>query len=488
MTAELLRVFPDSRGGIGTIFNLPARIVTSTPQQRGVVKVANAGHYLEFRGKPIALLGDSVAQAWMELGSDFNTTAYLDNLQAQGINSLMIWSYIAIVNQQQDSRIGYHAPRRWPWPEFSHSAVPPYRFTMVDQFLRAAFDENYFTALRQLVKAANERDIIVLITVHDGWTKDRFTGHPFNAANGGTLFSNRDYVNLADYNNELPATLSPSWNLTQRHQFLLERFSDRLIRATADFPNVMYEMFNEGEWYDQTKLRPFQVHFLDFFRDRTDLPLLVNDDHISGQDFRQEANTDAITLHQPNWSSSTSAFDAFEHYADRFFGGNPLARPIIFDEPVPEYRGSSSVRNALMRLMWGTLLGGSGFYMPNDSSWKFNPSVIDPIFPLMSYAARFLNENSLPLGEMYPDPNCASTDICLTKPGAQYVVYSQGGAGTEHLTVNLGNAFGTYEIRFWSPRAGIFDSTVIQVAGGDSTQSIIKPSIDDWVVWVRRIA
>ncbi len=245
--SEMLRVFPDSRGGIGTIFNMPPRIIAATDKQKGAVKVSNDGHYLEFRKRKIHLVGDSITQGWMELGRDFNTTAYLDNLQSQGVNTLMIWSFIGILNQAQDSRIGYHAPRLWPWQEVTGAVVPPYRFEFLDTQFQAKFNEEYFVALTQLVKAANERDILVLITVHDGWTKERFSGHPLNAANGGTIGARQDYVTLADYLNELPRTFVPGWTTPQAHQFVLERFSDRIIRATADYPNVLYEMFNEGE-------------------------------------------------------------------------------------------------------------------------------------------------------------------------------------------------------------------------------------------------
>ncbi|MBM3883458.1 MAG: hypothetical protein FJ387_27760 [Verrucomicrobia bacterium] len=44
------------------------------------------GHYLSWRGQPLLLVGDSVRQGWMECGTNFNQTAYVD---ARGIVVLL---------------------------------------------------------------------------------------------------------------------------------------------------------------------------------------------------------------------------------------------------------------------------------------------------------------------------------------------------------------------------------------------------------------
>ena len=148
------------------------------------------------------------------------------------------------------------------------------------------------------VRLADEHNIVVVVTVHDGWTKTRFSGHPCHQANGGPLSDRSQFVELHSPGTELPEPMVSNWSRQQMHQFFLERFCDRLLQATADQPNVMYEMFNEGEWYDQKHLRPFQLHFLQFFRARTSLPLIVNDDHVGGSDFRGEFGADVISLHK----------------------------------------------------------------------------------------------------------------------------------------------------------------------------------------------
>jgi len=439
--------------------------------------VSADGHWLEYGGRSVLLAGDSVTQGWMELGGDFDQVAYLDALASRGIDVLMLWSFIGVVDQPGDGRIGYDAPERWPWV-FDGSS-----------FDLGSFDEAYFQDLRDLVSGAGARGVAVLLTVHDGWTKTRCDGHPFNVALGGPLTAKEQYVALADYGGEMPASFEPSWSAAEKHQYYLERFCDRLIAATGDRPNIMYEMFNEGEWYDQTDLRAFELHFLDFFKQRTAQPLLINDDHVAGADFRGEPLADLLSLHQPNWSTSSSAKDAFDHYAPEF-AASP-AKPFFFSEPVPSFDGGSGQRDAMMRLMWGTLLGGAGFVVQNDTSFGFAPAAAmvaqaaerDGMLDLEGHAARLFTEIVSSLDGFAPDGSACSTGVCLVRPGEIYLAYLQDGAS---LTVDLSAASGQLEARFYDPRAGSFAAPPISVTGGAPSEPFQAPATGDWVLVVAK--
>ncbi len=202
------------------------------------------GHWLQFRGKPILLIGDSITQGWMELGINFDQKAYLDALAGRGINVLLLWSYIGVVDQPADPRIGYNAPELWPWVRAS------------GKFDLMRFNDAYFDRLHELIRLADANSIVVVIQVHDGWTKTKFAGHPFNAAHGGPLTNKAQFVELHDYDHEMPLVFDPRWTRLQKHQFYLERFCGRLLQAATDTPNVLFEIFNEGEWYDARRLRP----------------------------------------------------------------------------------------------------------------------------------------------------------------------------------------------------------------------------------------
>ena len=170
---------------------------------------------------------------------------------------------------------------------------------------------------------ADSKNLVVIITVHDGWTKTRFGGHPFSIANGGWLAEKSDYVRLARYGEELPSEFDSASSPAQKHQYALERFCDRLVQATGDQSNVIYEIFNEGEWYNRSRWSDFQRHFLKFFRSRTRQPLMVNDDHLAGSEFRSEPLTDIVALHTPQWQSQSAAKTLFDHH-QRHFAAEPV--------------------------------------------------------------------------------------------------------------------------------------------------------------------
>ncbi len=424
-------------------------------------------HWLQFRGRKVLLVGDSVTQGWMECGTNFNQTGYVDALASRGINVLMIWSYIGITDQVGDTRIGYDAPEIWPWVKTGST------------FDLTQLNDAYFDRLRALVQYANSKDIVVLITIHDGWTKTRFAGHPLNAALGGPLTANSQYVELADYNNEMPTAYNASWTRQQKNQYFLERFCDRIIQATSDQPNVIYEMFNEGEWYNQTNLDNFQRHFLRFFRARTSRITMVNK-----SSFQSEANCDMVSLHQPNWSSSTNATESFNTFGPKF--NSSPAKPFFFSEPVPEYRGDPSLHVALTRLMWGTVLGGAGFVVQNDCSfgWDTRSAMAaqtanrDAVYDLEGHCARFFNESGIDFASMTPQGSLASTGVCLARTGWEYVVFTQSAS----FTVNLAGTSGGLACRFYNPRTGQFQPTFYRPAGG--TQTFTAPDSSDWVLHI----
>jgi hypothetical protein len=432
------------------------------------------GNWIRFRGRTILPVGDSVTQGWMVLGKNFDQEAYLNALDRRGINAVLIWAYMGISDQKADERIGYDAPELWPWVKEN------------GKFQLDRFNDEYFNRLRSFVQSANTKDIMVVITVHDGWTKDNFSGHPFNKANGGPLDSNGQYVELADYAREMPASYNESWGRKEKHQYYLERFSDRLIQATGDLPNVMYEIMNEGEWYNQTANRKFQVHFLDFFKARTAAPLLVNDDHVGGADFFGERSADVITLHKPLWKRSDSARTFFDHHASQ-----SNAKPVFFTEPIPDYRGDRADLTAIMRMMWGTILGGSGFVMQNDASFGFDPNTRmagkagarDALLDLEGHAARFINDANRDLSAMEPKGSLCSTGVCLVNPGKNYLVYAQNGSS---FTVNLRGYNDTFEVSWYNPETGELKRD--QDIPGGKEVSFSPPSNSDWVLELRRAA
>ncbi len=451
------------------------------------------GHWLRFRGKPILLVGDSITQGWMELGTGFDQKAYLNALARRGINVVLLWSYIGIVDQASDTRIGYDAPEIWPWVQTAHTSRPAGALQNNDRpFDLTRFNDAYFDRLHEFIRLADANNIVIVIQVHDGWTKTRFAGHPFNVANGGPLTDKAQYVELYDYAHEVPPVFDPQWTRPQKHQFYLERFCERLLQATADTPNVMFEIFNEGEWYDAQRLRALQVHFLDFFNARTSLPLIINDDHLRAvPGFRGEAKADVLSHHTPRWDDLPAARVFFDHYS-REFDAAPV-KPMFFSEPVPSYGGGdAATEDALLRLLWGTALGGASVVVQNDASFGFDPrspmaakaEQRDRVLDLEGHVARFFNRAGVSFASLTPQGQLASTGVCLAKAGVEYVVYTPP---TNGFTVNLAAARdASFHVRWYDPHTGQFYDAD-QVAGGNEARPFTPPFRNDAVLHLTNV-
>ena len=433
-----------------------------------------AGHYLSWHGHPILLVGDSVTQGWMECGTNFDQRAYVDALAARGINLLMLWAFKGTdaQHQRQDRRLGYDAPELWPW-----FGSPDSR-----SFDLHRFNPLYFERLQQLVGYAESKQVAVLLTIHDGWTKTCFGGHPLNRLLGnGPLSAREQYTDLSSGSQEMPAAFDPGWDWKQQNQYFQERFCAELISALQRFGNVMYEMFNEGEWYDRAKRRRHEEHFLSFFRRRCDNLLLSNTDSIAGDSPHADPKLDVITLHPQPWQGCYPQFVKGFRVAP--------AKPYFCSE-IPEFDGAKPPLEELRRNLWEVALAGAGWVNQNDASFGWDQRTMlaaqskqrDLAYDAAGHCARFLNRSGVRFWRMSPHPALSSTGVCLAEPGAEYLVYSPASGP---LTLDLSAAAGhTLAVRWLNPRTGEMH-TVAPVQGGDRAESLKPPFTGDAVLYLQ---
>jgi hypothetical protein len=403
------------------------------------------GHYLSWNGKPLLFVGDSATQGWMECGTHFDQKPYVDALASRGIHLLMIWTFIGTnaSTQKEDGRLGYDAPEMWPWM----GSPDDKSFDLLQ------FNPEYFDRLHDLVAYAEEKSVAVLITVHDGWTKTRFGCHPFNCALGnGPLSSREQYVELPSPDSEMPAQFCADWNWRERNQFFQERFCAQVISTLKPFTNVLYEMFNEGEWYDTVRRLEHEEHFLRFFRDRCSNLLLSNASYIRRFDPYHDSGVDVVSLHSQGW---TGLFDRFA----KSFLRSP-AKPCFLSEPVPEFDGVTPSLDEVRRSVWETTLGGAGWVNQNDASfgWDSRAAIAsrstqrDSAYDVAGYCARFFDGSGVRFWDMSPMGGLASTGVCLALPGVEYVVYAPEGGS---LTVDLSEAaWKDLKVYWLNPRTG----------------------------------
>ncbi|MGN6817262.1 MAG: DUF5060 domain-containing protein [Sphingomonas sp.] len=113
----------------------------------------------------------------------------------------------------------------------------------------------------------------------------------------------------------------------------------------------------------------------------------------------------------------------------------------------------------------------------------------DHLFELIHYAQDFV-VRYLPVQDMHhaDDLTPAKDDYVLAKPGQVYAVYLPKGGST---TLDLSQAAGNFEVKWYNPRAGgaLQDGSVRTVEGGGSRSLGKAPSdsSSDWAVLVRKV-
>ena len=434
----------------------------------------SGSHYFQYKNKPVLLIGDSVTQGWMESGKDFDYKGYIDAISSKGINLVMIWSYIGTSSKTQinDPRIGYNSPELWPW-----KGSPDNR-----SFDLSKFNEEYFKRLKLFVSYAAKHDVIFLITVHNGGVKWRFRNHPFNRNLGnGPLKYGKQYVDLYDYDKEISDPFDRNWNYRKKNQFFQERFCAKLIEELNEYPNVIYELFNEGRWYDKKLRRKHEQHFLSFFRKRCKNLLLTNTDFIVNDAPYNDNKVDVITIHG-EWLKTEDELQKMYHTRP--------AKPVLISEPVPGFSGDSKFLNTLSRSAWQAALSGIHWVAQNDTSFGWNKKakmyentiIRDQAYKYIGNCARFLNNDKLNLAMMGPKNDQASNGICFTETGKTFVTYCQNGEPIKLRTSSLPSRVKYF---WFNPESGKNEKAhILQI---NNTMVFTPPNLHDLILFVELI-
>jgi hypothetical protein len=197
---------------------------------------ANPRYFL-FRGKPTILVTAGNYGAVVNLDIDY--VRYLDELRRNGFNQTRLWP-------------GTYVSRTSIWPGYEdHMAPAPHRVIVPwarsstpgyvnggNKFDLSRWDERYFARLKDFVRQASRRGIVVEVTL--------FTSHP-----GGewhwqaSPFYGPNNVNGVGH--------VPSYDIYRldRDRGLLaaqEAFVRKIVTELNDFDNVYWELLNEPYW------------------------------------------------------------------------------------------------------------------------------------------------------------------------------------------------------------------------------------------------
>ncbi|KPK34114.1 MAG: hypothetical protein AMK70_08530 [Nitrospira bacterium SG8_35_1] len=464
------------------------------------IRIKN-GHFFEYNGKPIILIGDSATQSVMQ-NLNVNYKAWLDALAANQVNAALIWAWMAVPQTVDgllvDRRYGYVVPDITPWVRSGKGSANDGK-SLWDL---TKFDRRYWDRIQNLVDYAESKGIVIVISVFDGWPKS-FWSHPFNDQNGGPIpseivhskpkvFTKRwlksivtrsrnmdgrqQFWTLSEYQAEmLGRSYDQSWPWELKNQYFQEKFAEKLLQVTCNNSNVIYELVNEGS---SNKL--YDDHWIRFFNKRCDSLIIINDDY-TPFDARSSKTVDAIS-----WHSHSMDTEEINYRWLKGFRNQP-AKPVINSETVPGYYSDSPSVDDFRKIIWSTAMAGGSIFVQDDTVFAFDPE--SPQKPkgeilrkYLGVANKFFNASGIRIDQMIPHNRMINKGnaFALISEGKEYIIYV---AENDRIDVDLSDMKGLLEAEWYDPSEGIYSERFI-VHGGGSV-SFDPPFSEDAALYMK---
>ncbi len=357
--------------------------------------------------------------------------------------------------------------RFYPWDFLHRAEVPDYACPWLTTSAKPTYDLNsfnpkYWEKLREIISYASVKDILFEIVLFDD-DADPWERHPFNQACGGALKERRAYHNLSNMQNK-------------EYQ---EKYVERTMAETVDFPVVIYEICDAMGWQKQSlsrAMRNWVLYWISFIEER--LPLSSN--HLitvsqhswsSGKELDtlwELPGIDIISVHE----SEGTKFALDRDYTRRNFlkyWQSGYQKPIMMNEtsfgdmsghPEGGTRGWAEERQHL----WVAFASG-GHAARSD----FQPFIdTQPSLDSCLHLANFVRHVSLwgmsPLVDFVIscDGKCYSLGS-----DREFVVYIRAGGKSEDGKIKLKLPRGRYKVRWYDPTRGNFLADEKAISGGE---------------------
>jgi hypothetical protein len=202
-------------------------------------------HYVEFRGKPVLLVGSGEHYGAV-MNRAFDMSTYLKTVAAAGLNQVRLFSGV------YRERPGSHGIEDNTLAPAESDFVCPWRKKASGKYDLESWDEAYFNRLLGFINDAGRCDVAVELVLFCFWYGADFWAlspmHPGNTVQGlGPLDHER-----------LHRLLGNDLLLAQK------RMVDKLVNETVRFDNVYYEICNEPySRHDHSSDLEWQHHMID---------------------------------------------------------------------------------------------------------------------------------------------------------------------------------------------------------------------------------
>jgi MYXO-CTERM domain-containing protein len=409
-------------------------------------------HYFLFRGKPTVLV-TSGEHYGAVLNLDFDYIPYLDELKSRGLNMTRLWSGVYMesassFNIEKNTLAPKDGRYIGPW---ARSASPGYAGGG-NKFDLSAFDDAYFTRLKDFLSKASERNIVVEYVLFCPFYDDsQWALSPMKASNNVNGVGNVDKTTAMTLNNGGLLAIQDS-------------FVRKVAAELKDFDNFYYEISNE----------PY-FGVADAFQDHVIATLSDAESGLAGKHlFARNYCNDKCTVMSPPPAISIFNFH-YAHPPDAVglnYGAN---RALSYDETGFEGTGDEVYRKEA----WAFLLAGGAIFdnldysfTADNESGDFKPTTSPgggsvALRTQLGTLKRFMEQ--FDFVRMKPDASVIKSgapnpSYVLAEAGRQYAMYLQGGTQA-NLTLDLPAE--TYTLQWVDPKSGtLAKSETFTHAGG----------------------
>jgi len=444
-------------------------------------------HYFQYRGKTLALV-TSAEHYGSVLNLDFDYTKYLETLADEGMNYTRIFTgvYFEIYGESFGIQKNTLAPKKG-------RLITPWETIPVDGKLKYDLDkwnEAYFVRLKDFLTLAQEKDIIVEVTLFSSiYREEHWELSPLNPENNANVDS---AVSRFDVQSGTDHPIFP----------FQEKFVRKMVTELNPFDNFFFEIQNEP-WADH----PVPVYNI------------VNKEQLNTNDWQYKADFSSAGAMQWQAKIASIITDAENHLPKKHL----IAQNYVnFKASIPEVRENISIINfhyawpeavkwnyhfnrvigfdesgfagsedkVYRRQAWKFMLSGGGLF--NNLDYSFFPGSetgtgqntapgggSPELRRQLKILADFLH--SFELEKMHPDCNSVVSapgliPYCISDPGNAYAIYFRA-TGTTGSEVKIQTGSGTFSVEHLDPVSGISSNQqTITAREGIVSLSIQLPS------------
>jgi len=442
-------------------------------------------HYFLFKGKPIILI-TSAEHYGAVVNKDFDFVAYLDSLEAHGLNYTRIYPGFLFEPENKFMKGNTLGPKpeaiTLPW---ARSQTPGYALGG-NRFDLDRWDFGYFKRLRDYMIEASRRDIVVEICFFNAQYQDTWPISP--------LYFKNNIQGIGDCDFRDAQTL--------RHPDLLRREEDyviKIIQEVNQFDNVILEICDEPIITGTlvSLAGPWVSHFVDVIKNSEKaLPKR----HLIAQQVEGPLGGPCDLSNHPDVSIIVSQY-VWEASGEQMGGMKALDFEYDHDKPIelnetyyyPEWYKGDRVAASRVEAWEFIVGGGAGFNHLNGQYTVENPTGSTPDNALVCQALNNLKGFmcSFDYIEMGPDLSFIVSGISkecfyrgISQPGVQYALYlhhsirgKEGADSEQDVYVVLPGSYsnklvlnlpaGTYQVDWVEPASGsVIDACRIAHKGG----------------------